>query len=82
MKDYIIPEGCSLNIDWEAFRREAAMMAMLGILAGRKTHQGIQETAEYAVSYADELIKQLKKETDTDKTPNLIGYESTRQDIC
>lgn len=48
--------------DWEKFRREAAKTAMLGILAGRKTHQGIQETAEYAIQYADELIKQLRED--------------------
>ena len=49
-------------VDWSAFRREAAKTAMLGILAGRKIHQDIQETAEYAVRYAEELIKQLKED--------------------
>jgi len=48
-------------VDWSAFRREVARAAMLGILAGRQTHQGTQETAEYAVQFADELIKQLKR---------------------
>lgn len=51
----------SNDTDWSAFRRDAAKAAMLGILAGRKSHQGIQETAEWAVAYADELIKQLKE---------------------
>ena len=47
---------------WKAARELTAEFAMLGILAGRRTHQGYKETASEAIKYADALIKQLREQ--------------------
>ena len=64
-----------VNIDWSAFRIEAAKDAMSGMMANADFWQHIwsynrvngrcdypSEVAHFAVACADELIKQLKEE--------------------
>ena len=65
MKDYIVLEGCSYVIDWEAFRREAAKDAMCAMITATATdsiHPDPDEICCMALCYADELIKQMKEE--------------------
>lgn len=56
------PPKLKPEVDWDAFRREAAKTAMLGLLAGRKTHPDMEYVCGASVQYADELIKRLKEE--------------------
>ena len=52
------------NFDWQAFRREAAKDAMCQLI-GMGRDDGYkyspEEVANYAIVYADELIKQLQE---------------------
>lgn len=57
-----IPPPCA-PFDWQAFRAETAKSAMLGILAnwGHGFAGRSDEIPTKAIEFADELIKQLKK---------------------
>ena len=52
------------GFDWRAFRREAAKDILAGMMAHQRITYGsnYEILAKYAVTYADELIKQLKQE--------------------
>lgn len=52
-----VPEGTSFNIDWEAFRIEAAKDILCAMVRGGYSQGRIQEQAKLAKRYADELIK-------------------------
>lgn len=52
------------TVDWEKFRRETAKDILAAIISGDKIHCSLccKEASNVAIQYADELIKQLKKE--------------------
>lgn len=52
------------SIDWRTFRREAAKDILAGMMAHQRITYGqnYEILAKYAITYADELIKQLKEE--------------------
>lgn len=67
-KDFIVPEGTAMTVDWSAFRREAAKL-MLPVTSNWKLTKATASMAitknaavKLAIEYADELIKQLKDE--------------------
>lgn len=53
-----------VSFDWSAFRREAAKDILAGMMAHQRITYGSNYgvLAKYAISYADELINQLKQE--------------------
>ena len=59
-----VPEGTSYNIDWEAFRAEAAKDILASI---SKTFISVEDAylrkgVALSIKLADELIRQLKDE--------------------
>lgn len=54
--------GTPIPDEWELFRRDAAKIAMLGLLAGRKSHPDMEYICGASVKYANELIKRLKED--------------------
>lgn len=50
--------------DWSSFRREAAKEILAGMMAHQRITYGsnYEILAKYAITYADELIKQIKQE--------------------
>ena len=48
--------------DWEAFRREAAKDVLPAIIGKKSSMCSYGEVVEEAITFADELIKQLKEE--------------------
>ena len=52
------------DCDWQAFRRKAAKDILAGMMAHQRITYGSNYAvlAKYAISYADELIRQLKQE--------------------
>lgn len=58
-----VPEGTSYNIDWDAFRAEAAKDILCAILStpGMWAETSYNGLAAACIRQADELIKQLKK---------------------
>lgn len=52
------------TVDWSAFRREAAKDILAGMMAHQRITYGSNYgvLAKFAISYADELINQLKQE--------------------
>ncbi len=68
MSNYV-PTDCAVVVDWEDFRRETAknmlpIMAQMKITNGKTALRFIskESAAKLSIEYADELIKQLKKE--------------------
>lgn len=58
------PPRLKPDVDWEAFRREAAKAAMNGLLAGRPCRMDREDVAIRATLYADELIKRLNADSE------------------
>ena len=48
--------------NWDSIRNWAAMFAMSGIIANGKFLMTERNVSEIAVSYADKLIEELKKQ--------------------
>ena len=66
MKTNYVPEGCSMNIDWELFRVEAAKDFMSAIIVREAPQyqfacRNVANRATEAIMWADELIKQLRE---------------------
>ena len=62
-----VPEGTSYNIDWEAFRAEAAKDFMAAIITREAPQynfalRNVTDSVTEAIMWADELIRQLKEE--------------------
>lgn len=57
-----VPEGTSFDIDWDAFRAEAAKDILCAMISGGYGQGRVQAQVQLAKEYADELIKQLKEE--------------------
>lgn len=58
-------EGTELDFDcceWEIFRREAAKDILPAIIGKKSSMCSYGEVVEEAITFADELIKQLKEE--------------------
>lgn len=55
----ILPEGTSYNIDWEAFRVEAAKDILCASISNKTSYDSLYEV-HHAVEMADELIKTLR----------------------
>lgn len=53
-----VPEGMSYNIDWDAFRAEAAKDILAEMF---NPFVDINDQVRIAIEVADELIKQLKE---------------------
>ena len=58
------PPKLKPDVDWDAFRREAAKAAMNGLLAGRSSRMDREDVAIRATLYADELIKRLNADSE------------------
>lgn len=70
MKAEYVPEGVSMNIDWELFRAEAAKDILAGILSNPndieesgKPIRSIEGLVDAAVTITDLLIERLKNGT-------------------
>ena len=66
-KDYRVPEGTRITIDWEAFRIEAAKDFMLAIIVREAPQydvacRNVASRVSEAIMWANELVKQLKEE--------------------
>ena len=63
-KEFIVPEGTAMTVDWSAFRREAAKDILVGICANwNHGFSGcITDAPDLAIELANSLIKKLKQE--------------------
>lgn len=51
-----------LNKDWDTFRREAAKDVLPAVIAKKSSMCSSEEVVKEAVQFADELIRQLRKD--------------------
>ena len=66
-KEFLVPEGFAMTVDWPSFRREAAKDILPALIDKASDVYDLESLAKdvwchQAIEWADELIKQLKDE--------------------